>query len=130
MALRDHNVYQALYQVARATLHDAEDALANLQNPDDTRVHQLAESSSDIDSSTLPVVEPITYDPVEAASILRERGINLGDNILWPTGSIVSDLPKPDLLLTLSLGMLKDLLGWLQQLMKKFKWLPKYNELW
>ncbi|KAF8539494.1 hypothetical protein BDD12DRAFT_882271 [Trichophaea hybrida] len=130
VALCDHNVYQALYQVARATSHNVDDALANLQNPDDTRVQQLAESSSDIDSSTLPVVKPITYDPVEAASILKEHGINLGDNILWHTSSIVSDLPKPDLLHTMQLGMLKHLLGWLQQLMKKFKQLTKYHEPW
>ena len=96
---------------------DAEDALANLQNPDDTigvRVHQLAKSSIDINFSTPPVVEPITYDPVEAASILRECGINLGDNILWHTSSIVSDLPKPDPLHTMQLGRLKHLLGWHQ----------------
>jgi hypothetical protein len=94
-------------------LHDEDDALANLQNPDNTirvRVHQLAESSSDINSSTQPVVEPITYDPVEAASILKECGIKLDDNILWHTGSIVSDLPKPDLLHRMQLGMLKHLL--------------------
>jgi hypothetical protein len=63
VALHDNNVYQPLYKVARETLHNAEDALANLQNPDDTigvRVHQLVESSSDINSSTPPVVEPIT----------------------------------------------------------------------
>jgi hypothetical protein len=103
-----------------------------LQNPDDigVRVHQLADSSSDINSSPLPVVEPITYDPIEAASILGECAINLGDNILWHTSSIVSDSPKLDLLHTIQLGMLKHVLGWLQQLMKKFKQLSKYNELW
>jgi hypothetical protein len=114
-------------------LHDAEDALAYLQNPDDTievKLHQLAESSSDINSSTLPVVKPITYNPIEAASILGECGINLGDNILWHTSSIVIDLPKPDLLHTMQLRMLKHLLGWLQQLMKMFKQLSKYNMLW
>jgi hypothetical protein len=74
VALCNYNLYQALYNIAQATLHDAEDGLVTLQNPDDTirvTVHQLAESSSNIDFSNRPVVKPITYDPLRVPPLLE-----------------------------------------------------------
>jgi hypothetical protein len=63
VALHNHNVYRSLYKDTCETLYDAEQSLAHMQNPDDTlgvSVHQLAERSSDSNSSTPPVVVPIS----------------------------------------------------------------------
>jgi len=44
--------------------------------------------------------------------------VHQGSNVLWYLDCIVSDLLKPDLLHTMQLGMLKHLLGWLQDFLK------------
>jgi len=43
---------------------------------------------------------------------------------------IVSDLPKPDLLHTMQIGILDHLERWIFQFMKTYKWLDKYNAIW
>ena len=42
----------------------------------------------------------------------------------------MSDLPKPDLLHTMQIGMLEHLLKWIFHFMKTLKWLNKYNAVW
>jgi len=44
--------------------------------------------------------------------------------------SIVSNLPKPDLLHTMQIGMLDHLQKWIFHFMKTHGWLDKYNALW
>jgi hypothetical protein len=77
-----------------------------------------------------------TVDPAikekaqEACDELEARGMKCWSNVLWRTGVVVSELPKPDLLHTMQLGMLKHLLAWLNQLLKKHKRLERFNDLW
>jgi len=61
---------------------------------------------------------------------LKSRNVNAGFNILWCLESIVSDLPKPDLLHTMQIGMLKHLLAWLQDFLKQHKRLELFNDIW
>jgi len=42
----------------------------------------------------------------------------------------VSDLPKPDLLHTMQIGMLDNLQKWIFHFMKTRQWLNKYNAIW
>jgi len=44
--------------------------------------------------------------------------------------SIVSDLPKPDLLYTMQIGMLDHIQKWIFQFMKTDERLDKYNGIW
>jgi len=44
--------------------------------------------------------------------------------------SIVSDLPKPDLLHTMQIGMLEHLQKWIFNFMKTHEQLDKYNAIW
>jgi hypothetical protein len=44
---------------------------------------------------------------------LKRHDVNPGFNILWYLDCVTSDLPKPDLLHTMQIGMLKHLLTWL-----------------
>jgi hypothetical protein len=77
-----------------------------------------------------------TVDPAikekaqEACDELEARGMKCWSNVLWRTGVVVSELPKPDLLHTMQLGMLKHLLQWLNQLLKKYNRLDRFNDLW
>ena len=61
---------------------------------------------------------------------LKRRNVNPGFNILWCLESNTSELPKPDLLHTMQIGMLKHLLGWLQDFLKQHKRLDLFNNIW
>ena len=61
---------------------------------------------------------------------LKGRNVNAGYNILWRLESNTSELPKPDLLHTMQIGMLKRLLGWLQDFLKYHKRLELFNDIW
>jgi hypothetical protein len=54
------------------------------------------------------------------------RGCSVFQHILW----IVSDLPKPDLLHTMQIGMLDPLQKRIFHFMKTHEWLDKYNAIW
>ena len=58
------------------------------------------------------------------------RNVNPGFNILWHLDCVTSDLPKPDLLHTMQIGMLKHLLQWLHEFLKQHKRLDKFNDIW
>ena len=60
---------------------------------------------------------------------LEERDVNPGFNILWYLDYVMSNLPKPDLLHTMQIGMLKHLLTWLHELLKHHKCLKRFNDL-
>jgi len=64
-----------------------------------------------------------------AKAPLTCHGVHQGSNVLWYLDCIVSDLPKPDLLHTMQLGMLKHLLGWLQDFLKQYKRLEAFNNI-
>ena len=69
-------------------------------------------------------------DTAQSLADLKGRNVNTGWNILWSLESIISDLPKPDLLHTMQIGMLKHLLGWLQDFLKHHKRLELFNNIW
>jgi hypothetical protein len=69
-------------------------------------------------------------DTAQSLANLKCRNVNTGWNILWSLESIISDLPKPDLLHTMQIGMLKHLLGWLQDFLKHHKRLEVFNNIW
>ena len=66
----------------------------------------------------------------EAKVHLTHRGVHQGSNVLWDFDCVVSDLPKPDLLHTMQLGMLKHLLGLLQDFLKQHNCLEVFNNIW
>ena len=66
----------------------------------------------------------------ESLANLKPWNINSGGNILWYLEGVTSDLPKPDLLHTMQIGMLKHLLGWLQDFLKQHKRLELFNNIW
>jgi len=66
--------------------------------------------------------------PAAKARVTR-HGVHQGSNVLWHLDCVVSDLPKPDLLHTLQLGMLKHLLGWLHDFLKQHKCLEEFNNI-
>jgi hypothetical protein len=70
-----------------------------------------------------------TNTPAAKARLTR-HGVHQGSNVLWHLDCVVSDLPKPDLLHTIQLGMLKHLLGWLQDFLKQHKRLEVFNNIW
>jgi len=51
-------------------------------------------------------------------------------NVFWDLDCVVSDLPKPDLLHTMQLGMLKHLLGRLSVFLKQHKHFEAFNNIW
>ena len=69
-------------------------------------------------------------ETTQSEANLRSRNVNPGFNILWYLESVTSDLPKPDLLHTMQIGMLKHLLGWLQDFLKQHKRLEQFNDIW
>lgn len=69
-------------------------------------------------------------ETTQSEANLRSRNVNPGFNILWYLESVTSDLPKPDLLHTMQIGMLKHLLGWLQEFLKQHKRLDQFNDIW
>ncbi|KAF8247426.1 hypothetical protein K440DRAFT_643845 [Wilcoxina mikolae CBS 423.85] len=50
--------------------------------------------------------------------------------MLWYLDCVASDLPKPDLLYTMQIGMLKLLLSWLHEFLKQHRRLHKFNDIW
>jgi hypothetical protein len=67
----------------------------------------------------------------EALAQLKERGVKpIPDNPLWQTGANIGDLPKPDLLHTMQLGILKHLLSWVEDFCKEHGQLDRFNDLW
>jgi hypothetical protein len=61
---------------------------------------------------------------------LKLHDINPDFNILWYLDCITSDLPMPDLLDRVQIGMLKHLLTWLHEFLKQHKRLEKFNDIW
>jgi len=61
---------------------------------------------------------------------LSSRHVHRGFNVFRHIPSIVSDLPKPDLLHTMQIGMLDHLQKWIFHFMKTHERLDKYNALW
>jgi hypothetical protein len=61
---------------------------------------------------------------------LKLHDVNPGFNILWYLDCVTSDLPKPDLLHTMHIGMLKHLLTWLHEFLKQHKRLEMFNNIW
>jgi len=56
--------------------------------------------------------------------------VHQGYNVLWDLDCMTSDLPKPDLLHTMQLGMLKHLLGWLSMFLKQNNRFEVFNNIW
>jgi hypothetical protein len=61
---------------------------------------------------------------------LSSRHVHRGLNVFLHIPCIVSDLPKPDLLHTMQIGMLAHLQKWIFHFMKTHKRLDKYNGIW
>ena len=66
----------------------------------------------------------------ESIAELKRRNVNPGSNVLWHLDCVTCDLPKPDLLHTMQIGMLKHLLLWLHEFLKQHKRLEKFNDIW
>jgi len=65
-----------------------------------------------------------------ADSELSSRHVHRGCKVIQYNPCIMSDLPKPDLLHTMQIGMLDHLQKWILHLMKTHKRLDKYNAIW
>jgi len=65
-----------------------------------------------------------------ANSELSSRHVHRGFNVFRHIPCIVSDLPKPDLLHTMQIGMLDHLQKWIFHFMKTHERLNKYNAIW
>jgi len=61
---------------------------------------------------------------------LSSRQVHRGFNVFRHIPCIVSDLPKPDLLHTMQIGVLDHLQNWIFHFMKTNEWLDKYNTIW
>jgi hypothetical protein len=61
---------------------------------------------------------------------LSSRHVHKGFNVFRHIPCIVSDLPKPDLLHTMQIGMLDHLQKWIFHFMKTHERLDKYNAIW
>jgi len=61
---------------------------------------------------------------------LLSRHVHRGFNVFRHIPRIVWDLPKPDLLHTMKIGMLDRLQKWIFHFMKTHEWLDKYNATW
>ena len=61
---------------------------------------------------------------------LWSRHVHRGFNVLRHIPCILSDLPTPDLLHTMHIGMLDHLQKWILHFMKTHEWLVKYNAIW
>lgn len=62
--------------------------------------------------------------------ILLTHGVNPIQNALWGIGLEVHHLPKPDLLHTIWLGMMKHLMEWLLAFLEKHDRLHVFNQIW
>jgi len=65
-----------------------------------------------------------------ATADLSSRHVHRGFNVFQHISCIVSDLPKPDLLYTMQIGMLDHLQKWIFHFMKTHERLDKYNAIW
>ena len=65
-----------------------------------------------------------------ARAELAARGVHSGYNVLWELDCVTSDLPKPDILHTMQLGMLKHLMGWLSQFLRSHGRFQLFNAIW
>ena len=65
-----------------------------------------------------------------ASARLASFDVHQGSNVFWDLDCVTSDLPKPDLLHTMQLGMLKNLLGWLLMFLKQHKHFEAFNNIW
>jgi len=61
---------------------------------------------------------------------LSSGHVHRGFNVFQHISCIVSDLPKPDLLHTMQIGMLDHLQKWIFHFMKTHERLDKYNAIW
>jgi hypothetical protein len=61
---------------------------------------------------------------------LSTRQVDRGFNVFRHIPCIVSDLPKPDVLHTMQIGMLDHLPKWIFHFTKTHEWLDKYNAIW
>jgi len=61
---------------------------------------------------------------------LSSRHVHRGFNLFWHIPCIMSDLPRPDLLNTLQIGMLDHLQKWSFHFMKMHERLDEYNAMW
>jgi len=66
----------------------------------------------------------------KADAELMSRHVHWGVNVVDHSPSAVSDLPKPDILLTMLIGMLYHLQKWIFHFRKMHKQLDKYNAIW
>jgi hypothetical protein len=60
---------------------------------------------------------------------LKLHEVNPGFNSLWYFNCIERNLPKADLLHTMQIGILKHLLIWPHEFLKKHKWFEKFNNI-
>jgi len=65
-----------------------------------------------------------------AKAELSLRQVHRGFNVFQQVPCIMSDLPKPELLHTMPIGMLDHLQKWIFHFMKTHKLLDKYNAIW
>jgi len=61
---------------------------------------------------------------------LSSHHVHRGFNVFRHIPRIVSDLPKPDLLHTMQIGMFDHLQNWIFHFMKTYEQLDKYNAIW
>jgi len=61
---------------------------------------------------------------------LTSRHVHRGFKVFRHIPSIVSDLPKPDLLWTMQIGMLDHLQSWILHIVKTHERLDKYSAIW
>jgi hypothetical protein len=73
---------------------------------------------------------PSNANTKAADAELSLRHVHRGCNVLCHIPCIVSDLPKPDLLHTMQIGMLDHLQKWIFHLMKTHERLDMFNAIW
>jgi hypothetical protein len=61
---------------------------------------------------------------------LDRRGVLDAENVLWRTGAEVDDLPKPDPLHCIQLGILSHLLDWVVNFLQESQRLKLFDQLW
>jgi hypothetical protein len=61
---------------------------------------------------------------------LASFDVHQGSDVFWDLDCVTSDLPKPDLLHTMQLGMLKHLLGWVLVFMKQHTRFEAFYNIW
>lgn len=66
----------------------------------------------------------------EDTDALNIRGVGISFNPLWDTGVSVSQLPQPDILHTLLLGIFVHLMQWIHSLLRKHSRLDRFNASW